>query len=72
MRQKAGFRGVYPVSTQTYTRKVDLRIANALSALGSTAQRIAGDIRHLAHLKEVEEPFEKSTAPFCLESIGLR
>ncbi|KAK2744733.1 adenylosuccinase ade13 [Onygenales sp. PD_40] len=58
--QRAGFPGVYPVSTQTYSRKVDLRVANALSALGATAQRIASDIRHLAHLKEIEEPFEKT------------
>lgn len=36
--QKAGFAGIYPVSTQTYTRKVDLRVANALSAFGATAQ----------------------------------
>ncbi|SPO02154.1 probable adenylosuccinate lyase [Cephalotrichum gorgonifer] len=57
--QKAGFPGVYTVSTQTYTRKVDLRVANALSAFGATAQRIAIDIRHLAHMKEIEEPFEK-------------
>ncbi|KAM0437558.1 hypothetical protein ACHAPT_001922 [Fusarium lateritium] len=57
--EKAGFKGIYPVSTQTYTRKVDLRVANALSAFGATAQRIAIDLRHLAHMKEVEEPFEK-------------
>ncbi|KPM44641.1 Adenylosuccinate lyase [Neonectria ditissima] len=57
--EKAGFPGIYPVSTQTYTRKVDLRIANVLSAFGATAQRIAIDIRHLAHMKEIEEPMEK-------------
>ncbi|KAF4987004.1 hypothetical protein FDECE_15646 [Fusarium decemcellulare] len=57
--EKAGFKGIYPVSTQTYTRKVDLRVANALSAFGATAQRIAIDLRHLAHMKEIEEPFEK-------------
>lgn len=39
--QKAGFPGVYDISTQTYTRKVDLRVANAISALGATAIRIA-------------------------------
>ncbi|KAM7192551.1 adenylosuccinate lyase [Rhypophila sp. PSN 637] len=58
--QKAGFRSAYPISTQTYTRKVDLRVANAVCALGATAERICGDIRHLANLKEMEEPFEKS------------
>jgi adenylosuccinate lyase len=48
----------YPISTQTYTRKVDVCVANALSGLGSTVQKIASDIRHLAHMKEIEEPFE--------------
>ena len=40
--------------------KVDLRVANAVCALGATAERICSDIRHLANLKEMEEPFEKS------------
>lgn len=57
--KKAGFSSCYDVSTQTYTRKVDLIVANAVTGLGSTAQRIAGDIRHLANWKEIEEPFEK-------------
>ncbi|KAI0120569.1 adenylosuccinate lyase [Hypoxylon sp. NC0597] len=57
--KKAGFPGCYPISTQTYTRKVDLRIANAIAGLGATTQRITSDIRHLANLKELEEPFEK-------------
>jgi adenylosuccinate lyase len=57
--EKAGFPSCYSISTQTYTRKVDLRVANAVAALGATAQRIASDIRHLAHEKEMEEPFEK-------------
>lgn len=39
--QKAGFKEVYDISTQTYPRKVDLRIANALSAFGATAMSIA-------------------------------
>jgi adenylosuccinate lyase len=39
---------------------VDLRVANAVCALGATAERICSDIRHLANLKEMEEPFEKS------------
>ena len=42
-----------------YTRKVDLRVANALAAFGATVQKITGDIRHLANQKEMEEPFEK-------------
>ncbi|KAI9150114.1 Adenylosuccinate lyase [Paramyrothecium foliicola] len=58
--QKFGFPACYDVSTQTYTRKVDLIIANAVAGLGSSAQKITGDIRHLAHWKEIEEPFEAS------------
>ncbi|PNY27297.1 Adenylosuccinate lyase, partial [Tolypocladium capitatum] len=57
---KFGFPACYDVSTQTYTRKVDLIIANAVAGLGSSAQKITGDIRHLAHWKEIEEPFESS------------
>jgi adenylosuccinate lyase len=57
--KKAGFPGCYAISTQTYTRKVDQIIANAIAGLGATAQRITGDIRHLAAWKELEEPFEK-------------
>ncbi|KUJ08122.1 adenylosuccinate lyase [Mollisia scopiformis] len=58
--QKAGFPRCYSISTQTYTRKVDLRIANALSAFGATVQKIGSDIRHLAAQKEIEEPREAS------------
>jgi adenylosuccinate lyase len=43
--KKAGFPSCYSISTQTYTRKVDLRVANALSALGGTVQKITSDIR---------------------------
>lgn len=57
--KKAGFPSCYAISTQTYTRKVDLRVANAMAAFGATVQRITGDIRHLAAQKEMEEPFEK-------------
>ncbi|KAF2837579.1 adenylosuccinate lyase [Patellaria atrata CBS 101060] len=56
--EKAGFASCYDISTQTYTRKVDLRIANALSAFGASAIRIATDIRHLAHDKVLDEPHE--------------
>ncbi|CAG8953602.1 hypothetical protein HYFRA_00010061 [Hymenoscyphus fraxineus] len=56
---KAGFPSCYSISTQTYTRKVDLRVANALASLGATVQKITSDIRHLANRKELEEPFEK-------------
>lgn len=57
--EKAGFSKCYSISTQTYTRKVDLRVANAISAFGATVQKIGSDIRHLASQKEMEEPFEK-------------
>ncbi|KAI4219059.1 MAG: hypothetical protein LQ349_008469 [Xanthoria aureola] len=56
--EKAGFEACYDISTQTYTRKVDLRIANALSAFGASAIRVATDIRHLAHDKILDEPHE--------------
>jgi adenylosuccinate lyase len=57
--KKSGFPGCYAVSTQTYTRKVDQLIANAICGIASSAQKITGDIRHLAAWKELEEPFEK-------------
>lgn len=51
--EKAGFARCYPISTQTYSRKVDLAIANAVCSFGDTVQRITSDIRHLASFKEV-------------------
>ncbi|KAL8669229.1 MAG: hypothetical protein Q9168_006178 [Polycauliona sp. 1 TL-2023] len=56
--KKAGFQSCYDISTQTYSRKVDLNIANAIAGLGATSQRICGDIRHLAAWEEMDEPFE--------------
>lgn len=55
----AGFSYAYPITSQTYSRKVDVDIVQALSSFGSTCQRIGSDIRHLAATKEMEEPFEK-------------
>ncbi|KAI5807913.1 L-Aspartase-like protein [Peziza echinospora] len=55
----AGFEYAYPITSQTYSRKVDVDVLNALSSFGTTAHRIGGDIRHLAATKEMEEPFEK-------------
>ncbi|CAK7200007.1 adenylosuccinase ade13 [Sporothrix eucalyptigena] len=57
--EKVGFPKTYDISVQTYSRKVDLDIANAIAGLGATAMHITSDIRHLAHMKELEEPFEK-------------
>lgn len=50
--EKFGFPGCYDVSTQTYSRKIDLIIANAVAGLGATAQKICGDIRHLANVRD--------------------
>ncbi len=58
--QKMGFENVYPVSGQTYSRKVDSQILNVLSAISQSAYKFSNDIRLLQHLKEVEEPFEKN------------
>ncbi|GAB0141490.1 hypothetical protein EsHS_00002081 [Epichloe bromicola] len=56
--QKFGFPSCYDISTQTYSRKVDLIIANAVAGIGSSAHKICSDLRHTAHWKEIEEPFE--------------
>ena len=58
--QKMGFEACYPVSGQTYSRKVDTRVLNVLAGIASSAHKMSNDIRLLQHLKEVEEPFEKS------------
>ncbi|KAL7266860.1 adenylosuccinase ade13 [Rhizina undulata] len=55
----AGFPFAYPVTSQTYSRKIDADVIAALSSFGATCQRIGTDIRHLAATKEMEEPFEK-------------
>ena len=57
---KMGFRECYPVSGQTYSRKVDTRVVNVLAGIAASAHKLSNDIRLLQHLKEVEEPFEKS------------
>lgn len=58
--KKMGFASCYPVSGQTYSRKVDLRVLNVLASIAVSAHKMSNDIRLLQHLKEVEEPFEKS------------
>ena len=58
--EKMGFRECYPVSGQTYSRKVDTRVLNVLAGIAASAHKMSNDIRLLQHLKEVEEPFEKS------------
>ncbi len=58
--EKMGFAECYPVSGQTYSRKVDTRVVNVLAGIAASAHKMSNDIRLLQHLKEVEEPFEKS------------
>ncbi len=58
--EKMGFKNYYPVSGQTYSRKVDTRVLNILAGIAASAHKMSNDIRLLQHLKEVEEPFEKS------------
>ena len=58
--EKMGFSDCFPVSGQTYSRKVDSRVLNVLAGIASSAHKFSNDIRLLQHLKEVEEPFEKS------------
>ena len=58
--KKMGFKECYPVSGQTYSRKVDTRVANILAGIAASAHKMSNDIRLLQHLKEVEEPFEKT------------
>ncbi|KAJ1951617.1 adenylosuccinase ade13 [Linderina macrospora] len=55
----SGFEHCYPVCGQTYSRKIDIDFLSPLASFGATAHRIATDIRLLANLKEIEEPFEK-------------
>lgn len=57
--EKMGYSECYPVSGQTYSRKIDSRILNVLSSIAQSAHKFSNDIRLLQHLKEVEEPFEK-------------
>ena len=55
-----GFSSCYPVSGQTYSRKVDSRVLNVLAGIAQSAHKFSNDIRLLQHMKEVEEPFEKN------------
>ena len=57
---KIGFKDFYPVSGQTYSRKVDTQVLFVLSGIAQSAAKFTNDLRLLQHLKEVEEPFEKN------------
>jgi adenylosuccinate lyase len=56
--RKMGFEQVYPVTGQTYSRKVDSQVLDCLSGLCQSAHKLGNDLRLLAHEQEVEEPFE--------------
>lgn len=58
--EKMGFASCVAVSGQTYSRKVDTRVLNVLAGIAQSAHKFSNDIRLLQHLKEVEEPFEKT------------
>jgi adenylosuccinate lyase len=56
--RKMGFDEVYPVTGQTYSRKVDSQVLDTLSGLSQSAHKLGNDLRLLAHEQEIEEPFE--------------
>ena len=58
--EKMGYEESFPVSGQTYPRKLDSQMLNTLSLIAQSAYKFSNDIRLLQHLKEVEEPFEKN------------
>ncbi len=58
--EKMGFSACVPVSGQTYSRKTDTRVLNVLAGIAQSAHKFSNDIRLLQHLKEIEEPFEKT------------
>ena len=69
--EKMGYDACYPVSTQTYSRKYDFRVLSVLSSIAQSAHKFSNDIRLLQHLKEVEEPFEKSQIGSSLSLIHI-
>ncbi len=58
--EKMGFSSCFAVSGQTYSRKLDYQVCSVLSGIAQSAYKFAGDLRLLQHMKEVEEPFEKT------------
>ena len=72
--KRAGFDQCFKVTGQTYPRKQDAHVLNALGELGASAHKICTDIRLLASMKELEEPFEKSqigsSGPFLYKAFG--
>jgi adenylosuccinate lyase len=58
--RKMGFTRIAAVTGQTYSRKVDAAVAQALAGIGASVHKFCNDVRLLANLKEIEEPFEAS------------
>lgn len=58
--EKMGYQACFPVSGQTYSRKLDSQFLNVLAGIAQSASKFSNDIRLLQHLKEIEEPFEKN------------
>ena len=58
--EKMGFSRVFPVSGQTYARKLDTQVLYTLAGIAQSAYKFSNDLRLLQHLKEIEEPFEKN------------
>ena len=58
--EKMGFHSCFPVSGQTYSRKLDYQVVSVLSGICQSAYKFGGDMRLLQHMKEIEEPFEKN------------
>jgi adenylosuccinate lyase len=58
--EKMGFKKSYPVTGQTYSRKVDSYVLSSLSSIAQSLHKMTNDIRLLQHLKELEEPFEST------------
>lgn len=58
--EKMGYKACFPVSGQTYSRKLDSQFLNVLAGIAQSAAKFSNDIRLLQHLKEVEEPFGKN------------
>jgi adenylosuccinate lyase len=56
--RRMGFESTYPVSGQTYSRKVDFQVQSTLAGIAASVSKLGHDLRLLAHLREVEEPFE--------------
>ena len=69
--EKMGYEESFPVSGQTYPRKLDSQMLNTLSLIAQSAYKFSNDIRLLQHLKQIEEPFEKSQIGSSAMAVAL-